>query len=72
MHSLDVAADELAQRFAVPSSDVKQLLLKQIHTLDRTARIKQFVAMLAIKHTREALSTQAASESSVAHDATSV
>jgi len=66
---IDVAVDELARRFAVPPSDVEQLVLTQICTLDRTARIKQFVAILAIKHVRDALRKHLPLESSVAHDA---
>lgn len=72
MHGVDAAVDEMATRFALPPSEVKQILLKHISALEQTARIKQFVAPLAIKQMKDALRKQATPESSVAQDAPSV
>jgi hypothetical protein len=55
MQWIDVAVDELATRFAVPPSEVQQLLWEQIRTLERRARIKEFVAVLAIRQVKEVL-----------------
>lgn len=68
MHSIDAAVDELAHCFAVPPSDVKRLVLTQIGTLDRTARIKQFVTLLAIKHVRATLRKQTSHQIAVVQD----
>jgi len=69
MQGIDAAIDELATRFAVPPSEVQQLLWEHIRTLERSARIKQFVALLAIKHARETLRKQDLPQPSMAQDA---
>lgn len=65
MYGLDAAIDEMATRFAVTPSEVRRILREHIGTLERRARIKQFIAPLAIKQVKEVLRKQAACESSV-------
>lgn len=65
MQWIDVAVDELATRFSVPPSEVQRLLWEQIRTLERRARIKEFVAVLAIRQVKEVLRKQPNHEDAV-------
>ena len=65
MQRIDDEVDEMAKRFAEPPSKVQQILREQITNLERTARIKQFVELLAVKQVKEVLRKQADPESSL-------
>jgi hypothetical protein len=60
IHTLDARATDQAVRdiavqFSRPVSEVHEILNSQLHTLDRQARIKQYVPLLAIKQVKELL-----------------
>jgi len=62
---INYEVDDIAKRFAEPPSRVQQILREQIINLERTARIKQFVRLLAVKRVKEVLREQADPESSL-------
>lgn len=54
---------ELAKAFEVSAVDVHNLLWDQIHQLEATARIRDYVPQLAIKHVKDYLHNTSARES---------
>lgn len=65
IQGIDHEVDDIAKRFAEPPSKVQQILREEITNLERTARIKQFVGLLAVKQVKEVLREQADPESSL-------
>lgn len=49
------AVEDIAAQFSCPLSEVHEILNSQLNTLDRQARIKQFVPLLAVKQVKELL-----------------
>ncbi len=49
----DIAA--LAKQFALPHITAHSLLWNEIHQLEHTARIRDFIPLLALKHVKEHL-----------------
>jgi hypothetical protein len=49
------AVEDIASQFSRPLSEVHEILNSQLHTLDRQARIKQYLPLLAIKQVKELL-----------------
>jgi hypothetical protein len=59
MQGMAHEVEGMATRFSVPPSKVQQILTEQLSDLERTARIKQFVEILAVKQVKEVLRKQA-------------
>lgn len=51
------ALEDIAAEFARPLSEVHEMLNHHVDRLDRKARIKQYVPLLAIKQVKELLRT---------------
>ena len=45
----------LANQFALPTAEVHLILWTEIHHLQREARIRDFVPILAVKHVKDSL-----------------
>jgi hypothetical protein len=60
LHALDArataqAAEDIAVQFSRPLSEVHEILNNRLSALDRQARIKQYVPLLAVKQVKELL-----------------
>ena len=55
MRSVAQTIQNLADEFSLPMAKVQQVLSSEIQRLERGARIKQFVLLLAVKRTKEVL-----------------
>ena len=60
LHALDAratarAVEDIAVQFSRPLSEVHEILNTRLSTLDRQARIKQYVPLLAVKQVKELL-----------------
>ncbi|BCA55103.1 hypothetical protein W02_22430 [Nitrospira sp. KM1] len=47
------AVKEIAEQFSRPSAEVHEILKSELCRLDREARIKQYIPILAIKQVKE-------------------
>lgn len=57
---LDKDICELATQFAVSTAEVHDILRLEICQLEQSARIQDFIALLAIKHVKDHLSRRPA------------
>jgi Protein of unknown function (DUF3562) len=51
--NLDHDINAIAKQFALPVSQVSEMLWDEIHHLEGTARIREFLPLLAIKHIKD-------------------
>jgi hypothetical protein len=51
------AVEDLAAQFARPLSEVREMLNDHVDQLDRSARIKEYVPLIAVKQVKEMLRT---------------
>jgi hypothetical protein len=59
------AVKDIAAQFSRPLSEVHEILHSQLGILDRQARIKQYVPLLAIKQVKELIRSSRSSDHSV-------
>jgi hypothetical protein len=59
IQNLDRDINAMAKQFALPASEVSAILWGEIRHLERAARIRDFLPLLAIKHVKEVLRSRA-------------
>ena len=55
MQGVDHDIKTIAEQFSLSVSEVHAILLSEIHHLERSARIRDFIPLLAIKQVKESL-----------------
>ena len=55
IQNLDRDIDAMAKQFALPASEVHDIVWTEIHHLEGEARIRDFLPLLAIKHVKDVL-----------------